>query len=52
MPAPENEQRTMTNTLICVDMASDDPAAAGRFCAKVFGRENAARRPGICHCMV
>ncbi|WP_448661951.1 VOC family protein [Sphingomonas sp. CJ20] len=42
----------MTNTLIFVDLASDDPAAAGRFYAEVFGWENDARPQGIYHRMV
>jgi predicted enzyme related to lactoylglutathione lyase len=42
----------MTNTLIFVDLASDDPAAAGRFYAEVFGWENDARPLGIYHRMV
>ena len=42
----------MTNTLIFVDLASDDPAAAGRFYAEVFGWENDARPAGVYHRMV
>ncbi len=42
----------MTNTLIFVDLASDDPAAAGRFYAEVFGWENDARPQGVYHRMV
>lgn len=42
----------MTNTLIFVDLASDDPAAAGRFYAEVFGWKNDARPEGIYHRMV
>lgn len=42
----------MTNTLIFVDLASDDPAAAGEFYALVFGWENDARPHGIYHRMV
>jgi predicted enzyme related to lactoylglutathione lyase len=42
----------MTNTLIFVDLASDDPAAAGEFYAEVFGWENDARPQGIYHRMV
>ena len=42
----------MTNTLIFVDLASDDPDAAGRFYAEVFGWENDARPLGIYHRMV
>lgn len=40
------------NTLIFVDLASDDPSAAGRFYAEVFGWENDARPEGIYHRMV
>lgn len=42
----------MPNTLIFVDLPSDDPAAAGRFYAEVFGWENDARPQGIYHRMV
>ena len=42
----------MTNTLIFVDLASDDPSAAGKFYAEVFGWENDARPEGIYHRMV
>lgn len=42
----------MTNTLIFVDLASDDPDAAGRFYAEVFGWENDARPQGVYHRMV
>jgi len=42
----------MTNTLIFVDLASDDPAAAGRFYADVFGWEDDARPAGVYHRMV
>jgi len=42
----------MPNTLIFVDLASDDPAAAGAFYAEVFGWENDARPQGIYHRMV
>jgi predicted enzyme related to lactoylglutathione lyase len=42
----------MTNTLIFVDLASDDPAAAGSFYAEVFGWRNDARPEGIYHRMV
>jgi len=42
----------MTNTLIFVDLASDDPDAAGRFYAQVFGWENDARPRGEYHRMV
>lgn len=40
------------NTLIFVDMPSDDPAAAGRFYAEVFGWRNDERPAGIYHRMV
>ncbi|MGI4879513.1 MAG: VOC family protein [Janthinobacterium lividum] len=40
------------NTLIFVDLASDDPAAAGRFYAEVFGWEDDARPHGIYHRLV
>ena len=40
------------NTLIFVDLASDDPAAAGEFYAKVFGWENDPRPHGEFHRMV
>jgi predicted enzyme related to lactoylglutathione lyase len=40
------------NTLIFVDLASDDPATAGRFYAEVFGWENDARPEGLYHRMV
>ena len=40
------------NTLIFVDLASDDPAAAGRFYAEVFGWENDPRPQGLYHRMV
>lgn len=42
----------MTNTLIFVDLASDDPAAAGRFYAEVFGWQDDARPHGIYHRLV
>ena len=42
----------MTNTLIFVDLASDDPDAAGKFYAEVFGWENDARPQGEYHRMV
>jgi predicted enzyme related to lactoylglutathione lyase len=42
----------MTNTLIFVDLASDDPSAAGRFYAEVFHWQNDARPEGIYHRMV
>jgi predicted enzyme related to lactoylglutathione lyase len=40
------------NTLIFVDLASDDPSAAGRFYAEVFGWRNDARPEGVYHRMV
>jgi catechol 2,3-dioxygenase-like lactoylglutathione lyase family enzyme len=40
------------NTLIFVDLAADDPAAAGRFYAEVFGWEDDARPAGLYHRMV
>ena len=40
------------NTLIFVDLASDDPAAAGEFYAEVFGWENDPRPHGEFHRMV
>lgn len=43
---------TIPNTLIFVDLAADDPAAAGEFYAKVFGWENDPRPYGIYHRMV
>ena len=36
----------MTNTLIFVDLASEDPSAAGKFYAEVFGWQNDARPEG------
>jgi predicted enzyme related to lactoylglutathione lyase len=42
----------VTNTLIFVDLASDDPDAAGKFYAEVFGWENDARPKGEYHRMV
>ncbi|WP_426011782.1 VOC family protein [Caulobacter sp. DWR2-3-1b2] len=42
----------MTNTLIFVDLASEDPDAAGKFYAEVFGWENDARPQGEYHRMV
>ena len=42
----------MTNTLIFVDLASEDPDAAGKFYAQVFGWENDARPKGEYHRMV
>lgn len=43
---------TTPNTLIFVDLASTDPAAAGRFYAEVFGWQNDPRPEGIYHRMV
>lgn len=43
---------TKPNTLIFVDLASEDPSAAGDFYAKVFGWENDARPEGVYHRMV
>ena len=43
---------TKPNTLIFVDLASDDPSAAGAFYAQVFGWENDARPVGVYHRMV
>jgi len=40
------------NTLIFVDLASDDPAAAGRFYAEVFGWQDDHRPLGVFHRMV
>jgi predicted enzyme related to lactoylglutathione lyase len=40
------------NTLIFVDLPSDDPAAAGAFYAEVFGWENDPRPAGKFHRMV
>lgn len=40
------------NTLIFVDLASDDPAAAGKFYAEVFGWRDDARPAGVYHRMV
>jgi predicted enzyme related to lactoylglutathione lyase len=42
----------VTNTLIFVDLASEDPDAAGKFYAEVFGWENDARPKGEYHRMV
>jgi predicted enzyme related to lactoylglutathione lyase len=44
MPSP--------NTLIFVDLAADDPAAAGRFYAEVFGWEDDPRPKGLFHRLV
>ena len=43
---------TYPNTLIFVDLASDDPAAAGRFYSEVFGWRDDARPHGVFHRMV
>jgi predicted enzyme related to lactoylglutathione lyase len=43
---------TTPNTLIFVDLASDDPAAAGAFYAEVFGWRDDARPHGVYHRMV
>ncbi|MGC1467770.1 MAG: VOC family protein [Sphingorhabdus sp.] len=43
---------TTPNTLIFVDMPSDDPAAAAKFYAEVFGWRNDARPEGVYHRMV
>lgn len=40
------------NTLIFVDLTSDDPAAAGEFYAKVFGWTNEGRPKGVFHRLV
>jgi predicted enzyme related to lactoylglutathione lyase len=40
------------NTLVFVDLASDDPKAAGEFYAEVFGWQNDPRPEGIFHRMV
>ena len=40
------------NTLIFVDLASDDPAAAGKFYNEVFGWRDDARPHGVFHRMV
>jgi predicted enzyme related to lactoylglutathione lyase len=40
------------NTLIFVDLASDDPAAAGRFYADVFGWHDDPRPAGVYHRLV
>ena len=42
----------MPNTLIFVNMPSDDPAAAGRFYAEVFGWQNDEKPAGVYHRMV
>ncbi len=43
---------TTANTLIFVDLASDDPAAAGKFYSEVFGWEDDARPFGVFHRLV
>jgi predicted enzyme related to lactoylglutathione lyase len=43
---------TAPNTLIFVDLAADDPAAAGRFYAEVFGWRDDPRPSGVYHRMV
>jgi catechol 2,3-dioxygenase-like lactoylglutathione lyase family enzyme len=43
---------TTPNTLIFVDLASDDPAAAGKFYAEVFGWRDDERPYGVFHRMV
>jgi predicted enzyme related to lactoylglutathione lyase len=43
---------TTPNTLIFVDLASDDPAAAGRFYSEVFGWRDDDRPLGVFHRMV
>src|ERR1700691_5417243 len=40
------------NTLIFVDLASDDPAAAGKFYSEVFGWRDDDRPLGLYHRMV
>ena len=40
------------NTLIFVDLASDDPVAAGKFYAEVFGWTNEGRPEGVFHRLV
>lgn len=40
------------NTLIFVDLTSDDPAAAGAFYAEVFGWENEGHPDGVFHRLV
>jgi len=42
----------MPNTLIFVDMPSEDPAAAGRFYAEVFGWRDDEKPAGVYHRMV
>jgi predicted enzyme related to lactoylglutathione lyase len=43
---------TTPNTLIFVDLASDDPAKAGKFYAEVFGWRDDERPVGVFHRMV
>lgn len=43
---------TYPNTLIFVDLASDDPQAAGEFYEKVFGWKHEPRPAGVFHRMV
>ena len=43
---------TTPNTLIFVDLASDDPVAAGKFYAEVFGWQDDHRPAGVFHRMV
>jgi predicted enzyme related to lactoylglutathione lyase len=43
---------TTPNTLIFVDLAADDPAAAGRFYNEVFGWRDDQRPTGLYHRMV
>ncbi|MDI7773892.1 VOC family protein [Asticcacaulis sp. EMRT-3] len=43
---------TYPNTLIFVDLASDDTAAAGKFYAEVFGWTNEGRPEGMYHRLV
>jgi predicted enzyme related to lactoylglutathione lyase len=40
---------TTPNTLIFVDLASDDPVAAGKFYAEVFGWQDDHRPTGVFH---
>ncbi|MXO65008.1 VOC family protein [Altericroceibacterium endophyticum] len=42
----------MANSLIFVDLPSDDPSAAGKFYAEVLGWENDPRPEGVFHRMV
>ena len=48
----EDRRLSQPNTLIFVDLASDDPAAAGRFYAEVFGWQDDPRPAGRYHRMV